>query len=368
MLLFTKTNIIYADETHKLELEIENLPSINIDNFQIRFYPQFKDQYLAKQYLENNYYSTIQKVIVYSNDYDISIDDKKFLDIVFTTELMETEQDKELRKYLDLYENKEKNEMINSLYLNYIDETDTLKKEQILYALEEIMPIDTSKVNNILYTNHTNNFKFLSLNSGISPMVLPFTPLEPGVYSNGYNRNVAREYAYTWAYTRNNTKYGYYARRGNCSECWADCTNFVSQVLYEGGMIQYHKAFWPIVGNIIQENSNNWYYYDNNNSEAPSYTWGAAVNFYNHWSKRTVVTTYPSMIKEMDSVSIDFEGDGDVEHTVIIYTKTSNSLAGLTYVAHSNYALGASLQNAVGTGKWYGYIMEVAKNDGTFID
>lgn len=370
-MIFVESDIIYAYENNDLPLQVEVLQPINVDDFQIRFYPQFKNQELAEEYLKNYYSSTIRKVTTYSND-NVDFDNKKFLETVFTAELMETEQDKEFRNYLDLYENEEKNNTINALYLDYIYESDEIKREQILYNLEEIMPIDNSKINSLLYTpqNNYSQINIFESTSEISPMLLPLIPLEPGTYSNGYNRNVAREYAHIWALHRNNEKYGYYSRHhDNCYDCWSDCANFVSQILYEGGMIQYHKAYWPIVGNIIQEHSNNWYYYDNNGSEAPSHTWGVAASFYNHWSKRTLVTNFPSMIKEMDPVSLDFTNDGDVDHTVIIYSKSSNSLAGLTYAAHSNNRLGADLSDALGTsGVWYGYIMEVAKNDGTFLN
>lgn len=66
-----------------------------------------------------------------------------------------------------------------------------------------------------------------------------------------YNRNLALEYAFKWALDRNPAYYNYDALGG-------DCTNFISQCLYEGfGQMNYRKLGW---------------FYDNPNQKSPSWT------------------------------------------------------------------------------------------------
>ena len=78
-----------------------------------------------------------------------------------------------------------------------------------------------------------------------------------------YDRLKAVQYARKWA-RGTNPQYG---RMAN------DCTNFVSQVLYEGG--------WPMVswGNpFTRASSSVWWFVDAINKG--SYTWGGAANLH----------------------------------------------------------------------------------------
>lgn len=67
-----------------------------------------------------------------------------------------------------------------------------------------------------------------------------------------YNRQLANEYAEKWAYGRN-PKYLDFATLGG------DCTNFISQCLFAGGMIMNYT---PTFG----------WFYNNGNSKSPSWT------------------------------------------------------------------------------------------------
>ena len=67
-----------------------------------------------------------------------------------------------------------------------------------------------------------------------------------------YNRKKVYEYAKKWAYGRNPKYYNYDSVGG-------DCTNFVSQCIFEGcGQMNYSK--------------NNGWYYINGNNKSPSWT------------------------------------------------------------------------------------------------
>lgn len=66
-----------------------------------------------------------------------------------------------------------------------------------------------------------------------------------------YNRNQAISYAHKWAYSRNPRYY-------NFDSIGGDCTNFISQCIYEGcKVMNYNKYGW---------------YYKNGNNKSPSWT------------------------------------------------------------------------------------------------
>lgn len=354
MLAFAGMDKVNALE--KKELPKQNFSPIVVDGFEIRKYPQFYDQNVAKEYLISNYSDSINKIRGLTNNKISSIDNKKFQEFVLGTDVMVTEKDKDFRAHIDIYENYFKNLEIDSLYSQYLQTDNTTEKQRLLIEIENIMPVDLTLVDNTT----------ILPSIGFVPMGVPsiMLPLDPGTYSNGYNRNVARDYAWDWAYGRNNNKYGYYSNYYNCESCWNDCANFISQILYEGGMKEYKISRWLGIGNLIKESSNNWYYFES----TPSNSWGGANNFYGHWSKRAQVTTSASNVTEMDPISLDFAADGDMDHTVIIFNKTASGADYLYYAAHTSDRRGdVSIQDAIGsTGKWYGYRMITAKNDGTF--
>ena len=68
----------------------------------------------------------------------------------------------------------------------------------------------------------------------------------------GYNRQNVYEYAKKWAYSRNPKYY-------NFDPVGGDCTNFISQCIYSGGI-------------PMNYNKNNGWYYINGNDKSPSWT------------------------------------------------------------------------------------------------
>ncbi|PRZ11889.1 putative amidase-like protein [Laceyella sediminis] len=119
---------------------------------------------------------------------------------------------------------------------------------------------------------------------------------------NQYDPIKARDYAYQWWNKRNNEQYNYYSRvSGGCYNCWADCTNFVSQAIKAGG---------------IQERRNGtyWYYSDTK----PSYAWGVANSFYKHFKERAQEVKSWKDLSVGDVVNVDFDHDGDIEHSAIV--------------------------------------------------
>lgn len=120
--------------------------------------------------------------------------------------------------------------------------------------------------------------------------------------ANGYDREKARDYAYEWWNKRNNDQYGYYSRSmDNCYDCWYDCTNFTSQALVAGGLVQWKSDPW-------------WYYSD----KKPSYAWGLANSQYKHLQQRAEPANSLSELKVGDIIHADINGDGHINHSAIV--------------------------------------------------
>ncbi|MDR6226080.1 amidase domain-containing protein [Desmospora profundinema] len=120
--------------------------------------------------------------------------------------------------------------------------------------------------------------------------------------TNGYNREKARDYAYQWWNKRNNDEYGYYSQvNGGCYDCWYDCTNFVSQAMKAGGLVEWKDDPW-------------WYYSD----DKPSYAWGVSNSLYKHLEERAQPARSLSELNIGDVVNADLDGDGDIDHSAII--------------------------------------------------
>jgi hypothetical protein len=117
-----------------------------------------------------------------------------------------------------------------------------------------------------------------------------------------------------------------------------DCTNFVSQALYNNG--------WGMIWGDRLANSS-WYYYGDPYSFYPfstyqSYTWAVAHNFalFNFSQGRASSYNNPSDSNWGDVLQVDFTGDGHIDHNTIV-TKLDNGEVYLTY--HTTNYLNRSL-------------------------
>ena len=127
---------------------------------------------------------------------------------------------------------------------------------------------------------------------------------------NGYNRQKAVDYAYKWWNGRNPAYRSYEL----------DCTNFISQVVKAGGIKERKGSRWDWA---------DYWYYD---SKQPSMTWTVAHSFYRHMklTRQAVNESSSSKVKVGDIISVDFEDDGRMNHSVII-TKIKNGKIYATY-------------------------------------
>lgn len=295
--------------TTKNELLIVQRPNEIKEGISFRYYKEYKNQNMAKQFILTEFENELRFLFSKINLKDIDIDNNFFQEYVMSElnfdNIVDNAKIKKLTLIMDIYENKEKNNKIDKLKEIIMSKTkmERIYDNDILDKLESIMPIDNSSIllQNTVFAN----------------------------YSNGYNPSDAITYAHRWAYDHNDTTYIYYSN--------SDCANFVSQCLFEGGMNAYYKDHWPLVGNIIRESTKNWYFYDEHGEKAPSHSWTTASGFYKHWTSRgAVATSNLNNFAVGDPIGCDWSGDGDINHIVIVDGKTGNTNTTITYSGHTS--------------------------------
>lgn len=175
-----------------------------------------------------------------------------------------------------------------------------------------------------------------------------------------YNTTAVVNYASSWWNKTNNDDYPYYAEyngvdtssndyndldpgrsgQSNPARSWYDCADFVSQCLVAGGVPQIKSGLV-----LPHQKTGNWYYDD----DKPSHSWGGANNFYNHWKDRAGVASSSADLGVGDAVSIDLNGDGSPDHTVIIVsagtTDSTKYLASHSTDRYMYYYSNGSLYN-----------------------
>lgn len=244
-------------------------------------------------------------------------------------------------KFIDLYENFEKNKQLKEYKekLNKGGSLSQIESEELSQLLP--IPADAPSTANFTKSDSIDQTEFTIMAAG----------------ANGYDLIKARDYAYDW-WNKRNPIYDYYASYENCRisdpncwDLWNDCANFVSQALYNGGMKMRY-------GSNYQSNAS-WSY----SSVKPSNTWGGALNFYWHWKDRAGIAPSVSALQTGDVVSGDTYGDADVDHTAII-TRNIGSSSSLKYVTQHtwDHKEERSLADWYSKGPVYAYEMDKASN------
>lgn len=243
----------------------------------------------------------------------------------YLIELEDKELEKEIRDFatfMDYYENK----AINDTIVSKLSKSVSSKSEAYEEAVADISALLPASTTSTLESSESTDDQ----QSEISPFF--------------YEPSYAANYAQWWWNRTNNTLYPYYAQyygqsttnndindlppgssgQSNPRRAWNDCTNFVSQALQNGGLSTIKKGILNPAGD-----PDNWYYSDSK----PSHTWGGAHNFYQHFSKRAGVAATNTVLGVGDAVSIDFNGDGSIDHTIII-TKATGTASNQQYVTY----------------------------------
>ena len=120
-----------------------------------------------------------------------------------------------------------------------------------------------------------------------------------------YNRQKAIEYAHKWAYKRNPEYYNFDAIGG-------DCTNFVSQCIYEGSSIMNYNKLYG-------------WYYNNANDKSPSWT---GVQFlYNFLTKNKEIGPFGEISDKVDIgdiIQLSFDGKTFTHSLIVTGIEASN--------------------------------------------
>lgn len=133
-----------------------------------------------------------------------------------------------------------------------------------------------------------------------------------------YNREKAIEYAKKWAFSRNPKYYNFDLVGG-------DCTNFISQCIYEGCKVM----------NYMKDRG---WYYINGNNKSPS--WSGVEFLYNFLVNNKSVGPYGEKV-EMDKlqvgdiVQLSFDGEKFAHTLIIVAIDNKLSLSGIKIASHT---------------------------------
>ena len=143
-----------------------------------------------------------------------------------------------------------------------------------------------------------------------------------------YNRNKAIEYAKKWAYGRNPKYY-------NFDNLGGDCTNFISQCLYNGSKVMNYKKD---IG----------WYYINGNDKSPSWT---GVEFlYKFITQNNGVSIFGKEVMESeieigDVIQLSFDGS-NFGHSLILVNKNEMTVAAHTFNTYNRKLSSYSYEKA----------------------
>ncbi len=181
-------------------------------------------------------------------------------------------------------------------------------------------------------------------------------PAPTVIQSGSYNRSGAVNYAYR--YVGNASDNPFYKNYNPAYHAFrADCTNFVSQCLKEGGGIPMVDAWWR-----PWWDKDDWYYYrhgsdayDSNNDDDWSWSWVKVETL--HWHIRSRLGTLvssPSQLQLGDIVQLNLDdSDPNNDHSMIV---TKIDSAGNRYVTyHTTNTKDRKLSDISGT-KYYLHI------------
>ena len=133
-----------------------------------------------------------------------------------------------------------------------------------------------------------------------------------------YNRKKAIEYAKQWAFARNPKYY-------NFDSVGGDCTNFISQCLYEGSKVMNYTK------------DTGWYYI-NGNQKSPSWT---GVEFlYRFLVKNKGLGPYGEEVQKEkielgDIVQISFDGNQFAHSLIVVELNSTLGLSGIKIASHT---------------------------------
>lgn len=214
-------------------------------------------------------------------------------------------------RFIALYRNKERNNEIKEKYSSY---NDAKKQENVSASLLYSVPTKDQEdfvsgmlLNEIslLLPNYTiHEFESMPKVQKLIDIYESNSNVSRASYKYTLNVRNAIEYASTYAEGANIWEWNYFSK--------GDCTNFVSQIIYAGGIpMDYSKP-------------NPWYY---RSAFDYSTRWTVANDFAKYWGVNYKTRNHRSFAAKLspgDFIAIDFDNDGTWNHWGFVTAKESS--------------------------------------------
>lgn len=286
--MMVPTNVFANTDEHSIEKFEKISNSVSFQENEYSLLDTYAEPELAYNYYSSKYENEIANLKEKYSLPDLSASTATIYKQGFLLEYAESFSDiKELICFLDIYENEEENLEIKNELQNYqhlVDVGDYTAKDAIKSA-ELLLPTKAE--------NGNDKPVYFFRNSGI-------------------NLSEARKYAKKWA-TKINPTYGEEKTKIFFS---ADCTNFVSQILYAGG-ISMDK---------YDDDTKGWWW---SSKGVRSASWVNANIFKNYMGSGYSTqkwSDFVSNVRDGDFIGVDFGDDGSVDHMGFVYTKSGGKL------------------------------------------
>lgn len=132
--------------------------------------------------------------------------------------------------------------------------------------------------------------------------------IPPGTRKSRYDRRKAQRYAELW-WNGYNPRYKRFD---------VDCTNYVSQCLYAGGMPMAYSS----------RRDRGWWYRNLGGSASWSYSWAVAhaLRWYLEGAGRATVVSRPERLMIGDVICYDWDGDGKWQHNTFVVDYDRNGM------------------------------------------
>lgn len=226
--------------------------------------------------------------------------------------------------FLDIYENKDKNDQIQSItddISKAMDANRNPKVEESVDILNDVLPYNLS----VAYAGEGSKALKVESFSTKTDSSIELTA-ETSKHLGNSKFDVEKGISYAKKYApegKHNPKYHYFTGR--------DCTNFVSQIKKAGG-VPFHYAYIGTVNPTIDKKKS-WYYKSKDNY---GHYWTVADKFAKFFEVKYTTTSFMNLSKKVKKGSFitkDASNDKDWDHMAFVTATTSKkkTTEGVTY-------------------------------------
>ncbi len=289
---FSKDNISYKNfDNFKKTLckssykygDITFRDSKTVNGHEIYYYCEFAEPSTALDNVKRTYKDAVDKVKEDNNLPELTDESyKAYYEAVQNYPLSE-EKIYKLNIFLDTYSNTMKNNEIDEVIDSLTNKSETnSKKSELLEELNMMLPTYNDNITND-YAISTYAAQHFNIKNGVA-------------------------YAEKYAWSANTNQYHYIGE-------WKDCTNFVSQILEQGGYNQ--------VGGFSKYSG--WWY--NKAKLTYSHSWSSAQNFMKYWGHSSLYRNFYLFSKDIrvgDIIAADYNDDGGFNHMGFVTYKANS--------------------------------------------